>query len=184
MGNILHVHCSGLLGDRVLWVSEHFESIVYLDYGLEIANWVSQDRALGVSIIVLRRWSWNGHLSFTLWHWSKRLHIHCLGLLRHRGLWVGSFNQEMALKWWFIGGEDSAHPLFRCPGRKSCACPLVRSPRRQSFLSWQTYNGTMALKWLYIGEKDSVNSLFMCPGRMSCACSLVRSPRRQSSGLQ
>ena len=76
-------------------------------------------RHLSVNMqVLLRRWSWNGHSSVTL---GRTLHIHCSDYPGDRVLWV---NMNVSLGKYLRNGhssvtEDSAHSLFRSPGRQS-----------------------------------------------------------------
>ena len=90
----LHVHCSGLLGDRTLPVTRvllrrwswNGPSLVTGRLCTFIVQVYWKTKLFIDDIIVLfRRWSWNGHLSVTL---GKTLHVHCSRLLDDRGLWV------------------------------------------------------------------------------------------------
>ena len=87
----LHIHCSGLLGDRVSsssWYNSFTQKMV-LKWLFVSDTWddftfivqVFQETELFSMIILHGRLSWNGHLSVTL---GKTLHIYCSYLPGHK----------------------------------------------------------------------------------------------------
>ena len=127
----LDIHFLGFPGDRALSGCSSFIQKLVLKRAFSLETELSVN-----TVVLLRRWSWKGHLLVTL---GKLLYAYCSGLTGDRtSSWYISFMWKMILKRIFIsdpGGRPCpAHSLFRSSGRKNSSI-------------WCIFSWEMSLKW-------------------------------------